>query len=294
MDKVWHFVLMIFLLVLSGSCIRDKDSECISEEYMVRVFIEDKNYWNVDAVDPDDKMDETMPFGRFIETLHYTLQDVATGAMVREAELVSKTDMGDDYEIGLRDIPYGRYKLTVWGNVISDLPLGVLHKDNMEEPDLYLASSTVDVSSAFQTTDIMLDRVKGMLLVRLTNFPSYISTVNSNITNVFESVNADFVYVGNASVLKETSLQEEIKATLAPSVAEGASKLKLELFTNNTTVTRADPAVTLPEIDLTIRRNEITVISVDYNIAVGKWEIWTYIDGRWTKIHSLDIEELFY
>lgn len=288
MDKVGRLVSMIFLLVLAGSCIRDKESACISEEYHVRIFIEDKNYENVEAVDPDEEMDEALPFGMFIETLHYTLQNLETGAMFREAELVSKTGMGDHYEIGFADVPYGRYRLTVWGNVMDNVPVGFLHKENQEDSDMYLASTIVTVDSPAESSDLMLKRAKGMLQLQLTNLPAYITSIGSNVTNVFESVGPEFEYAGNTSVMKTSPVQEEVEVTLAPSVADGTSKLQIQLFMN-ATVTRADPVVSLPEIDLDIHRNEITLVNVNYNTHTDVWEIWTYINGKWVMIHSLDV-----
>lgn len=291
MDKVVRYLGMILLLAVVSSCIREAESDCVVEEYVIRVYVGDKNYSNVDTVSPEEKMDESMPFGKFIAMLYYTLYDAQTGALVRQQELMSKTDMGADYEIKLENLPYGRYKLTVWGDATGEVPSGKLHLGNQEGTDIFLSSSIIQVDAQQWGTDMMLKRTKGMLLVKLSNFPAYITGVGSNATHVFESVGSDFTYAGNTSILKTTSLQEEVRVLLAPSVGTNASKLQLQLFTD-VSVTRATPAVTLPDIDLTIRRNEIAMVSVDYNVAMGTWEIWIYIAGKWTMVHSLDVDEI--
>lgn len=288
MDKVIRYLGMIFLLTVVGSCIRESESECIVEKYMVRVSVEDKNYSNVDEINPDDKLDENMPFGKFIAVLHYTLYDAETGALVQEQNRVSKADMGSDYEIALENLPYGRYRLTVWGNATDEVPSGELHANNQEGVDIYLSSSIIHVGEEQKQTDLMLKRTKGMLLIQFRHFPPYITGIGSQVTHLFESVGSDFTYAGNTSVLKTTPSQEEVKVLLAPSIGANTSKLQLQLFAD-ATVTKAIPVVTLPDIDLNINRNEIAVISVDYNVAMGTWEIWTYIDGKWTLIHSLDV-----
>lgn len=292
MDKVIHCLGMIFLLTFVSSCIKDNSVDCISQ-YTIRIFVKDKNYFNVDAVSPQDRVDEGLPFRRFSGTIYYTLSRASSGELLQESSVTSVTGDGAYFSISLKDIPYGDYKLTVWGNRTEDLSVGYLHKDNAEKTDLYLATTLLKVEEAFQTSDLALERNKGLLTVRFTNFPDYIKTIGATVSNVYESVSSDFVYAGNTSVNKVSPFQQEMRVLLAPSVRENDSQLQLNLYTSST-MPGSPPSVTLPKIALDLNRNEISLILVDYNLAVEAWEIWAYIDDQWTKIHSLHIEEIPY
>ena len=43
-------------------------------------------------------------------------------------------------------------------------------------------------------------------------------------------------------------------------------------------------------MDIAMHRNEISAVAIDYDETGGAWEIWTYTEGEWTKVHHLDIE----
>lgn len=290
MDKVVHYLGMIFLLSVVSSCIRESSSECVSQ-YTIRVFVKDKNYSNVDAISPQDKVDESISFRKFVGTVYYTLSQLSTGALVQESSVTSVTGDGDYLTLTLKDVPYGDYKLTVWGNNTTDAPVGNLHQSNQEQTDIYLGSSDIKVNETYLTSDITLQRTKGLLLVRFTNFPTYIKAIRANVTGVYESINPDFMYSGTTFVRKEAPFQMQSQVLLAPSVGEGVSKLQLKLYTATPTG-ETELAVTLPETPITVHRNEMSLVAVDYNVPTGKWEIWIYINGEWTKIHSLDVEEI--
>lgn len=288
MDKVVRYLGVILLLAVVSSCIRESESECYSQ-YTVRVFVKDKNYTNVDAVSPQDKVDESLPFKEFVGTVYYTLSKVSTGELVQESSVMPVADNGEYFTITLNELPYGDYKLTVWGNNTADVTAGNLHQNQKELTDIYLTSSELKVDRASQTSDVTLQRTKGLLLVRFTNFPGYIGGISANVMGLYESVTPEFVYAGNTSVKKDTPFQLQSQIFLAPSVREGTSMLQLKLYTTDQ-IGGSEPLVTLPETPVTVHRNEMSLIAVDYNVPTGKWEIWTYINGQWTKIHSLDPE----
>ena len=49
------------------------------------------------------------------------------------------------------------------------------------------------------------------------------------------------------------------------------------------------PYLKLPVMEMDMRRNEITAVSIDYNTSEGIWEIKMFIRGEWITIHRLDI-----
>ena len=286
MDRVVRYLGIILLLTVVSSCIRESESECYSQ-YTVRVFVKDKNYTNVDAISPQDKVDESLPFRKFVGTVYYTLSKASTGELIQQSALATVMDDGDYFPVNLNAIPYGDYKLTVWGNTIANADAGNLHQGNRELTDVYLGSTDLKVNSAQMNSDVTLQRTKGLLLVQFTNFPDYIKSISANVVGVYGIVGSEFAYAGNTSVKKEVPFQLKTQLLLAPSVSEGASKLQIKLYATDQ-ITRTDPVVTLPEISFTVRRNEMGLVTVNYNAPSGRFEIWTYINGEWTMIHSLD------
>lgn len=286
MDKIVRYLGMILLLTIVSSCIRESESECYSQ-YTVRVFVKDKNYTNVDAISPQDRIDESLPFRKFVGTVYFTLSKASTGELVQESALTTVVDDADYFPINLNGIPYGDYKLTVWGNTTADVAAGNLHQGNKELTDVYLGSTDLKVKAAQMSSDVTLQRTKGLLLVQFTNFPSYIKGISANVVGVYGTVSPEFAYAGNTSVAKEIPFQLKTQLLLAPSVSEGASKLRIKLYATDQ-IAGADPVITLPETSFTVRRNEMGLVTVNYNAPSGNFEIWTYINGEWTMIHSLD------
>ena len=68
----------------------------------------------------------------------------------------------------------------------------------------------------------------------------------------------------------------------------GHSKLTLTFYTGGTRASET-PYLKLPVMEMDMRRNEITAVSIDYNTSEGIWEIKMFIRGEWITIHRLDI-----
>lgn len=288
MNKLVHSFCMVVLLILVSSCIKDDYSDCPAQ-YVVKVSVKDKNYFNVSQFPQLARVDETLPFNNFSGNIYYTLRNVATGAVQQESSIMPVIGNDRDYSIAFDEIPAGEYVLTIWGNLTSDYPAGVLHKDGKEHTDIYLASRRLSFSSKPQTTEMTLERTKGKLVLFCTNFPASVTRVEEDILPVYQSVDENFSYSGSGPISKSATVQPIVETLLAPSVAGNTAKLNLRFYTADTRA-GSEPYLTLPEMDLTVRRNEITAMLIDHNTAAGVLEIWNYIDGAWTMIHRLDIK----
>lgn len=277
---------MVALLGLVSSCIHKDFSDCPADKYLVKVSVKDKNYANINSFPELASVAEDSPFRFFAGTIYYTLTDAATGSLVRESAVAAVS--GDDaaYLITFDDIPAGEYALTVWSNVTTDYPAGILHQDGKEHTDIYLATRTLKFDYSYQTAELALQRAKGELLLLCRNFPPAVTGIGQTVTNVYQKVDAGFSYSGSTHVDKRGVFQPVLTTLLAPS-SEGRSKLKLNFYTGTA---QRSLFLDLPEMDLTVKRNEISAIAVDFKEADGIYEVWTFINGQWTMTHRLDIE----
>lgn len=288
MARMINIMQVLVFLFLTSSCIKDELSECPSQ-YAVQVYVGDKNYFNIDDVPQLNRIDENRPFQEYVGQLYYILRNQETGEITNESTFFQVAGNEMYYPITFDNIPNGKYKLTVWGNVTSEVPVGTLHQNESEYTDVYIADTTINISSNYQPTKLVLKRAKGELLLICNNFPDNITTIDQRISSVFQSIDSRFNYSGNTSVVKKSSLQMLNQTFVSPTVVGEKSKLNLR-FSGATKAAIPDTLV-VPEIEIALKINEISVVSVDYKAETNVWEIWTFIDDEWIMIHRLDIEE---
>lgn len=284
--RLVHNFCMVVLLVLISSCIREDLSDCPPSQYEIKVSVKDKNYTNISSFPQLPPMDENAPFSSFEGTIYYTLSDAATGNRVKESSL-SAVDGGDQtYTISFNDVPDGEYTLTVWGNMTAEYPAGVLHKDGKELTDIYMATRTFKLNPKYKTEEVPLERMKGKFLLLCNNFPSEVNRVQQTVKHVYQLVDANKNYSGSTEVDRSMTLQPILQTFVAPTSQEGVSKLKLRFYSDAATT----PFLDLPEMDLFMKRNEISAISVDFKAPDGVFEIWLFVNGEWTMLHRLGIQ----
>lgn len=288
MNMRWMIIRFCMVVLLGGvsSCIHKDFSDCPADKYMVKVSVKDKNYANINSFPQLAAMAEDSPFRVFAVTIYYTLSDAATGNLVKESAVESVSGNDTAYFITFEDIPEGEYTLTVWSNVTTDYPAGILHQEGKEHTDIYMATRMLKFDYSYQTAEVALERTKGELLLLCKNFPPVVTGIGQSITNVYQKVDANFNYSGSTRVDKKGEFQPALTTLLAPS-AEGRSKLKLSFYTDDA---QKSLFLELPEMDLTVKRNEISAIAVDFKEPDGIYEVWTFINGQWTMTHRLDIE----
>ena len=77
-----HILCMLLTTAALSSCVRDEIEPC--PPLQVNITVKDKNYFNVDKVELEERLPEDLAFREYIPTLHYTLRDAATGEVVEE------------------------------------------------------------------------------------------------------------------------------------------------------------------------------------------------------------------
>ena len=88
-------------------------------------------------------------------------------------------------------LPYGKYTITVWGNMDNEESLGDGSTDaDMEASgtatnDIYLASGTFDYRYGNEAHTIGLERTKGNLLIKAEGLPDNIDFSTKNIDGVY-------------------------------------------------------------------------------------------------------------
>lgn len=151
MKKAFAYLLSALAvgLVLT-SCIRDEIAEC--PPMRITLAVKDKNYFNIDDVVAKgliDKKDENLPFREYVSTLYYIVRD-QQGNIVAERATYEVTGDAKEGVIDMPiDLPYGKYRITVWGNLKSEEPLGddlisaELEHADAASRDVYLADAEV-------------------------------------------------------------------------------------------------------------------------------------------------------
>ncbi|MDD6210573.1 MAG: hypothetical protein PUB21_08220 [Bacteroidales bacterium] len=283
MNKTIHYFVFAVLLAIASSCIKSDLPEC-PPQFTVQVLVKDRNYFNIDDFPQLTKADDNLPFGYFIKTLYYTLRNRATNKVIRYSALIqTDKDESDIYTLTFNDIPEGEYELIVWGNLETITNIGSLHPDNKEYADIYAASATLNFTRGYKKAEVLMQRVKGKLLLLYKNFPAEYTSIKQSIDNITQSVDTRFKYDGVTRVEKDIPVQNSDEIRLAPTTEGSLSKLQIVFNSGVSTLA-------LPDINITVNRNEITAVSVDYNAIEGIWEIQAYINGEWTTIHRLDID----
>lgn len=289
-------ILVIACILFFASCIKESLSEC-TYQYQIKLFVEEKRYAGgyPDGVEP---INENLPFKAYVGDIHYTLRNVETDVVITSKVLDVFDTSEKDLTLTLGDIPNGKYKLTVWGNVdnvdyLAVLPY-TLHTNEEEATDIYLASRIIDLKEGqMQDLAMGLRRLKGKLYLELANLPSSVDKVTKTITNLHATVTDEAAYSGETKVGKSFPLSGQqpaaaIEAVLAPTVSGKRSLLSLSFHNKETGM---DLQVD-PPLEVTIKRNEMTYVKVGYNSSEGKLEIWLFVDGQWKFINKLDIKRI--
>lgn len=284
MKNIVHNFYRIGLWMLLSSCVAEDLPECVSGLF-VSVHIKDKNYFNIDQLQPSGKVDENQPFAIFIRSLYYELKSFPAGEIVRQAVITTLDTNDSAYSFPIGGIPQGEYELTLWGNLPPGGTAGELHPGQREYADLYLAGSRFTLSGTPLALSLELERTKGKLLLFCSRFPSSIGRLEEEISSVYPYAEAPLSYSGRTAVKKEAPFSVEHTFLLAPSVDGQPSLLNLRFYPQAS----LQAVLTIPPTAVTIRRNELTVVRVDYHQAADYWEVWCFLDGKWTKIHHLEI-----
>lgn len=280
-----HYIYLVALPILNISCIFDEGHDCPVPEYVAEITMKDINYDNTSKFPSIDVKNKNMSFHSFAKTIYYVLSNMS-GKHVKESAVQPTIGDSRTYTISFGDIPEGEYVLTVWGNLTKEYPAGTLHPDGQEYTDIYTGSRIVRFDGTHRITELALERTKGLLLLSCSGFPAHVSWIKMSVTGMYSSVDGNFNYAGNVNVEKIMPFQPFTTTLLSPSAKE-PSVLRLSFHTDNPAI--SEPFLKLPDINIPIKRNEISSVAINYNDEVGMYEICMFINDHWMMIHRLYI-----
>lgn len=288
----------IFLLsiILFSSCVRDEIESC--PPLQVNITVKDKNYFNVDKVALEERKSEDLAFREYVPTLYYQLRDIATGEVVEEQGVFEVTGDGKTFPVTFCDcIPHGKYVLTVWGGLDDNTPLGddslkaILHRENKEDGDYYLTHDTLVYDAYTYNHTVEMERTKGKLIIQVENLPDNVNYSQKNVDGLYEGVDYKFGYTDLTSVQTQAEWNAKpaiiTKTVLAPSPKENGSVLKVGFYDSPD---RVIPVLTPKMVNITMKRNELTVIRYVYDDGKGDFNIYILVNDVWEMLHNMDID----
>ncbi len=283
MRKVFYIVCAAVLSLMSA-CIDEDDDNCRTD-YTVEIAVADKNYANISQYPQYPFEQEDQPFGHFQNTIYYALTDKYTGKTVSQSLVTAVTGNDRTYKLVFHNLPLGEYNLTAWGNMTDGTLAGILHPQSTEHTDIYIG--TIDFCNCNSSSaSIALQRTKGKLLIFCKNFPSYVTRMHQSVKGIYSQVDSLLNYQGSATIEKDSRPQEINALAVSPSITEKSTRLNLSFYSEG----KSSALLTVPEIELNIRRNELSAVSVDFDKDTDAWNIWVYSDKEWTLVHHLTIE----
>lgn len=291
--QIGYYLLLAPLLF--SSCIHDDLDSCPTLQ--IQLTVTDKNYANVSSVPQETPKSETLAFEAYIPTLYYALRNVATGNIVEERGVFNVTSSEQILPLNFdSSVPFGKYVLTVWGGLPDNFSLAdnsltsIIHKGAQEGSDIYLVHDTLVYDINHNTYTLGMKRATGKLIIDVTNLPTSVNYANKSISNIFQQVNYQFAYTNPVTVSKSdtwTPSEEVVLHTkLAPSTGDLKSLLHLDFYDNPSLTT---PALTPEDVNVTMRRNELTTLKYVYDDKAQDFIIYMWMNDGWEVINDLGI-----
>lgn len=297
MKKGTYTGLLLGILALNA-CVRDEVPPC--PPLQVEITVKDKNYFNVDKIPREQRKSEGLAFREYVPSLYYRLYNAVTGKVVEEQRLFGVTGDEKTYRVTFCDcIPHGTYVLTVWGGLRSEDPLGEnavsigLHPGNTEGDDIYMVHDTLVYNAWNYNYTVGMQRVKGKLIIEVENLPGGMNYSDKTVEGLFGKLDHGFRYseVTRVKTLREWRAGEDAvltKTLLAPSVSENGSRLQAHFYD---TPNRATTTLTPAEVNITMKRNELTALRYVYDDNTGGFDIYVLLNDSWDQIFDMGIEQ---
>lgn len=304
------YVLPVAVCLLWSSCIRDSIPPC--PPLQVTLTVKDKNYFNIDDAVKLGLMErkaENLPFRDYVSTLYYIVHD-AEGKVVAEQKntLVDNDDQTQLITLP-ESLPYGKYTLTVWGNMKSDEPLGEdattaeMEAVGAAANDIYLASATFDYRYGNEEHLLAMERTKGDLLIKAEGIPDNIDFSTKDIQDIYNFVDNGFQYSTLTDIHTELDWQEirsEIKSEtlMCPSPSYEGSTLSVMFIDKSAAGTQGratyHPTLEPQDVNVTMGRNEITILKYVYvdegGSGEGDFEIYLRVNDNWELLHDMELD----
>lgn len=291
------WLLLLLSAPLLASCIRDQLDDC--PPLRVEIGVKDKNYFNVDKVDMEEQLSDSLAFRQYVPTLFYMLRDAATGDVVEEQGVFPVEGDGKTVPVDFCPcLPHGRYILTVWGGLddlsqLSPDHLSLeLHRDRQQGGDVYLVSDTLLYDAYNYDYRVELERTKGKLIVQAEDMPGSYNLVYIDVDGLDGKVNSNFKYSGETDVYDKVSIplkpNVSTSTLLAPSVKENGSVLDVD-FTHSTPSSN-DMELSPDDVRITMRRNMITVLRYVWDADKNGFTVYMLVNDNWEQVHGMEID----
>lgn len=291
-------ILLILLLVPAlTSCIRDEIEDC--PPLQVNIAVKDKNYFNVDKVDMEERRSEDLAFREYVPTLFYMLRDAKTGEVMEEQGVFRVEGDGKTVPVDFCPcLPHGTYVLTVWGgmkdmtSLSEDRTALALHPEHAEGDDIYLVNDTLVYDAYRYDYTVEMERTKGKLIVEAEGLPQGIGRMTTDVDRLFGKVSSVFVYSGETHVSNTSAVTADQKvrmsSIMAPSIGSGTSLV-------NVSFTKKDSAsdMLLPkpaDVKINMERNRITMLKYVFNPDANKFTIYIKVNDNWEEIHGMILD----
>lgn len=290
-------LLLMLASTLCASCIRDELDDC--PLLTVSIDVKDKNYFNVDFVDQEQRLPDTLAFRRYVPTLFYVLRCASTGEVVEERGVFGVEGDATTAKVEFCPcLPHGKYILTVWGGLrdlspLSDDLLSLrLHPDNNQSGDIYLANDTLVYDAYSYNHTVEMRRTKGKLLLLTENLPSSYNQIDIGVDKLYGRVNSNLHYSGFASVSHKTTVEAKpntkTETFMAPSQSEQNSTLHVNFFDmqHDSGSQMLSPA----NVRIALRRNEISVVKYVWDNQKNDFVVYMLVNDSWEQVHGMEID----
>ena len=291
------YALLVPVVTLTA-CIRDEIEDC--PPLQINIAVKDKNYFNVDKVDLEQRKNDNLAFREYVPSIYYVLRDFNTGEIVEESGLTEIRSDDKILSIGLCPcIPHGKYILTVWGGMsnldaIGDDGLSLdLNPDNFEGEDIYMTNDTILYDAWHNNQTVELERTKGKLIIEkiLDSYSNNIELSKKTVSALFSGVDNNFKYTTQTTVMSErhwnTTKYLVTKTVLSPSVKEKGSSLHIDFFNSSNSI---DHNLKPKDVRISMRRNELTVLRYVWNQDKKDFDIYLLINDNWELVHGMEID----
>ena len=289
-------ILLILLLAPAlTSCIRDEIEDC--PPLQVNIAVKDKNYFNVDKVDMEERRSDDLAFREYVPTLFYMLRDAKTGEVMEEQGVFRVEGEGKTVQVEFCPcLPHGTYVLTVWGgmkdmtSLSEDRTALALHPEHAEGDDIYLVNDTLVYDAYRYDYTVEMERTKGKLIVEAEELEQGLEHSTMKADHIYERVDSGFSYSSDtyASMQYDWTGQHVLtKTVLAPSLKRNGSTLSLQFYDS---AQRLNPVLSPKDVRITMHRNELTVLRYVWNEEKADFEVYMLVNDNWEMVHGMEIE----
>ena len=303
--KVQGFITVLSIAAIAaGGCIRDEILPC--PPLSVEVVVEDKNWDNIALAEAEGlavAKDENLPFNEYVSTLTYELRNHDTGEIISSSASYSISHDGkSEILVFPEDLPFGKYELTLWGNLEPGTKAeGIthavtLHTDGGGEADeIYHYSAVLDYDYDKASYTVGLQRTVGCLLVDAVNLPARINYSVKDIDGVMSTVSSGFEYSEPVSLHTELDWGDAVSGMrtftcMGPSRTEAGTEVTVTfLDMDNVPDSGSAPyEVSADPVKVTLERNMLTVLRYDYD-ADG-FHVSVLVNDRWETLHGMTVD----